>query len=344
MTLHPMIISLLFLDGIVLILLIRTGFSAFRILIGWSPERSDQRQLRLEKISEAVSIEGEWAAVFQGLALFGLFLAISLVLPTLVPGAMCGTGVIQATEGYGHRAIGLRVLAFGLIYFWRALDRIDRNHETGVLTLFSNRFLLLSIPVYLAALVDTFKAAACLESHAPVQCCSTVYRYLNSSSFIPETAQLFSDRYWLIAFLILSAILALLAIAVFLGPDPNRRKGMLLPVIGIAWAGVSLVTLGKVLVPYYYGVLRHDCLWCLFLPDHWMAGFLLFFLLLMVLFESPVVWLAASIAKKYPALMPGAMRHYRRAGLKVAVGVTVFTLLTIMPAVLWRFRFGVWMG
>lgn len=344
MTRHPMLLSLLLLDGIILMLLFRAGIGAFRILVKWSPGSYGREQLILEKTSEAVSIDSEWLARFQGLAIFGLAVSISLVLPELVPGAMCGTGVFQATDGYGSRAIGLRVLAFGLIYARVVVDRIDRSHETGVLTLLSNRILLLSIPVYLAALVDTIRAAVLMEGHAPVQCCSTVYGFLELHPLISEPIRMLPDRFWLIAYLVTGAGLIVTGMTVFRYRRPGGRAGMLLAVVGVLWTGIALVTLSRVLTPYYYGVLQHDCLWCLLLPEHWMAGFPLYFLLLVVLMESPVALLAAAVAKRYPSVESGGQHSHRMAGLKVAISATVFILLSILPALIWRLRFGVWIG
>ena len=39
---------------------------------------------------------------------------VTVVLPDLVPGAMCGTGVMQATGGLGQRALALRGLPMAL--------------------------------------------------------------------------------------------------------------------------------------------------------------------------------------------------------------------------------------
>jgi hypothetical protein len=93
---------------------------------------------------------------------------------------------------------------------------------------------------------------------------------------------------------------------------------------------------------YYYQVLSHPCPWCLFLPDYYGAGFLIFGCMAVVVMESIALWLADRTRRRYPVLADPATKRIRRSAWHID-SLIGFTILTAGPAIAWRLRTGVWL-
>ena len=112
---HPVLVAVLALDAMALALLGAAVVTAVRVVLGWAPDSSASAQLTLEARADSASLLGRLgAAALLGATLL-LVGAIARVLPSIVPGAMCGTGVLQSMDGLGGRALALRGVALGLL-------------------------------------------------------------------------------------------------------------------------------------------------------------------------------------------------------------------------------------
>jgi hypothetical protein len=118
-----------------------------------------------------------------------LIVAVSNVLPDIVPGAMCGTGVIQATEGMGNRALVFRFLAVFMLFLRCDIEKIDRTNPDSLLVQTNARFLLMAIPVLFLSMTATFQAISGLNVQQPVDCCAAVYDAVRSSGDISVAAK-----------------------------------------------------------------------------------------------------------------------------------------------------------
>ena len=80
-------------------------FGALDVLLEWAPERTDRAQLRRERHAESMALLLRWStACLLVAALLGI-VGIAMAWHPLVPGAMCGTGVLQAMGAMGRRAM-----------------------------------------------------------------------------------------------------------------------------------------------------------------------------------------------------------------------------------------------
>jgi hypothetical protein len=110
------------------------------------------------------------------------------------------------------------------------------------------------------------------------------------------------------------------------------------------WLPLAAIALTESFAAYYYEVLQHRCPWCLFLPEHGRVGYLLFAALLAAALEGSVALLSAKVGICHPQLSSEAHRRCRTAAVRVSVANVVFFCLAVFPAILWRLRYGVWMG
>lgn len=335
---HPLILAVFVLHLAGLALLAGASLRAVRLVIGWEPASASAKQLSLERAAEGASVQAaaSFAAFLAGaLVLVG---AIATALPTLVPGAMCGTGVLEAMQGLGGRALAMQGLALGAFVVWRELDRLDRSRPEAPLATASARALLVTLPAQAVASWMTLQALLSLDTHRPVDCCSVVYAGVRGGAADATHAR--PSLVWLAGL----GALVVVALALVVRRRPGSRGAVLLfAAASVAWLAPATLALVRVLAAYRYEVLSHECPWCLFLAEHRFAGYGLFGALGVVALEALAALVASRASVAAPATAEAATRRVRAAGLRVAAATVVFALLAAWPALSWYARFGVWM-
>lgn len=341
MILHPLALSLLATDLTALALLAAASASSVRVVLGYRPGAADRAQLLLERRAEVAALEARGAAWLMGGLGTALFVvALVSVLPRSVPGAMCGTGVLEGMGPAGPRALVFRGLALALFAARAALDRLDRTRPEAPLATASARATLIALPVAALAALETGAALVALDPAAPVDCCAVAYDAVRTA----RAAAVSGGRPpWLAIVGLGGAALTGLGL---LAAGRRGRAGRAAPALLLAAALVlvPLLALGltRQLAAYHYGVLAHDCPFCLFAPRHRLVGYPLFGGLLLVLLEALAAAVARGAAAREPLVEEGARARVRAAGLRVAVAAALFTLLATGPAFAYRVAHGVW--
>jgi hypothetical protein len=335
---HPLLVALLALHALGLALLAGASVTAVRLLIGWDPGSAQAAQLRLERSSEAASLLARASLVLFACAFVVLVAAVASALPILVPGAMCGTGVLQAMRGEGGKAIALQVAALLVMVVRSVLDKLDRSRPDSPLATACARVILLSLAAQGAASLQILDAILALESHRPVDCCSIIY----GRSMAPGSGTPWFDGPFV---LVLAGALA--CVVLLLAPLVRRRSGApaayLMSTMALAFVPAAAMALVRVLAAYRYEVLSHACPWCLFLPEHGFAGYPLFGALALVAIEAAALATAQGVARSLPALEAASRCRARQAALRIALATVTFVLIATWPALAWRLRFGAWM-
>ena len=133
MSAHPIVLSVIVTELMALAILGAASVGSIRVLLGWTPEDPSRRQLQLERRAEAVSLQARMSVVLFFGATVLLVVAIASVLPGVVPGAMCGTGVLEAMGTAGDRALWLHGLAIAAVWTWLLLDGVNRSSPSAPL-------------------------------------------------------------------------------------------------------------------------------------------------------------------------------------------------------------------
>lgn len=341
---HPLVLAVLVMDMLSLVLIVPAAATSFSILVKWAPHSSDRSQLRLERRAETATIRAGWGVGIFIFATVLLVYGISNVFPFLVPGAMCGTGVIQATGGICERAVLFRLLTAGLMYFWLVLEQLNRAYPRAPFVKLNARILLLSLPFLIVALSDTGRALIYMDAQQPVDCCARVYdqvRVLTENKIqndILESLQMGS--FW-----VLTALLMIHTLWLRLSQSAVTGKlaGWLV-ILVMLWLPLAVILLINNFSAYYYKVLHHHCPWCLFLSQHGYVGFFLFATLAIIALEGPVAFVMAKIAGGYPGVKPLALQRFRRACFRLLIAVCAYVMMVSLPALVWRIRYGLWMA
>ncbi len=311
------------------------------VVANWAPMQADAGQLRRERHAESAALLGQGSmACLVVAAVMGL-IGIAMVWHRIIPGAMCGTGVLQAMGIVGPRAMFFWGLTITLLYGWWVMNGLDDHHPQGVLIPTSARLLVTAAPFLALALVHSWQALMRVDGAPPVSCCAAVYdQVLDDASTSTIMARLTPAAVWgsLVGGVGLST--AALSIATRI---PGRRLGATIAAMAIAWSMLGAVCVKHVWSAYYYEVLSHPCPWCLFLADYHGAGFFIFACLAAVSLEGVAFWVADHVYGTHPVLARPADRRRRTAAWRILAGFTAFTILTLGAAIAWRLRNGVWM-
>jgi len=319
------------------------GLAAFRyanVFLDWRPDHADSRQLRRERDAEiAVLLARGALACLAAVAVLGL-IGIALAWRQVVPGAMCGTGVLQAMGSYGIRALIFWGLTLAILYAWWVLSRLNRCHPMGILTWQAARTWLAAAPFLLAAVLYSWQALMRIESSPPVSCCAAVYdRVLGETSPAAVTARLLAA-----SFLgHLAGSVGLLILAARKIHRPERGSATLPVAIMTLWVPAASICVKHFWSVYYYQVLSHPCPWCLFLSDYYGAGFLIFGCMAIAVLSSISLWVSDRVRRRNQLLSTPAVSRIRRSAWQLLAAVLLFTALTAGPALLWRLHTGVWM-
>jgi hypothetical protein len=341
---HPLLIAVAVGDLLSLLLWMAAAVTAFRIVIKWDPHSDGRAQILLERRAETARLTARFSLAVFFISTALLIIGLTNVLPEMVPGAMCGTGVLQATNGFGNQTLIYRFLVFFILMVWSTYDKLNLSQPEAPLTRYHCRILLLALPFFFLAVITTFRGILRIDSHKPVSCCALVYNQFDNIAAARQIAGL-PNAFWTWAFWILTALILLCAVWSQKTKRPNGETATAtLAVLSVIWVMVAITTLVRVYATYFYQVLHHHCPWCLFLPEHKFVGIPLLAALVIVIMEGPISYLAAKIGANFPELLPSANRRSRLAGLRLLIAAAAFSGMVALPAIYWRLLYGVWIG
>ena len=204
------------------------------------------------------------------------------------------------------------------------------------------RVVLLALPVFGLALHASWQAALAMDFQQPVDCCAVIYDQFHSLSEARRTLGA-GNTAWLTAFGALT--LALVAAAMTAWKNPGRRWiHMFLAALALGWLPIAAIALVRVLTAYHYGVLHHHCPWCLFLPEHHLAGFPIWAAWMLVAMEAVTALVLSSLSvRQPPPVWRNACDHAAKAARNTLLAALLFVLLSTGPGVWWRLHFGMWL-
>jgi len=343
MTAHPLLSVVLVMDLLVCLLLAGAARAAWQVARHWAPQSDAPRQIALESRYEAWSLAASAAVAINLAAAAALVLAIAVVLPQVVPGAMCGTGVLQACLPHGPRMLLYRLAGLVLLWVWQRLETLNRSQPEAPLTPLNARLLLLSLPVQGLSALESLRTFRAFDLTRPVDCCVAVFDLGTAAAATPTLP--WTPIFWCALWLAASLVTAGAALTLQNAPAerPRLTATGLMAVGALLWLPGSAYSLVETLAAYHYQVLHHHCPWCLFLPRQYGVGFLLLAAWLVVALEGPAAWALAASGRHWTGAAPEAARQTRRSALRLAAATGLFALVAAGPAILWRLRHGVWL-
>jgi hypothetical protein len=338
---HPIIVAIIVVDLVGSAAIGVAMLQSLRLSLGWSPSSASSLQLRLERYAEEASAAGRLGLVLHALATLAVIGAANHLLPALVPGAMCGTGVMQAMPD-GWLAAAMRTASVTALLVWVAVDRLNRASPMGPLALQTSRIMLLAGALAIAASWRTASSLFGLDVHRAVSCCAAVYDLASTSG-----------RGWSVAHVagpahagLLGAIGVVLLIWPKLASSRSSNRKML--VTGGVLASAFVFLGGWVLVdwtgPVVYGTLAHRCPMCMFLPRHGAVGYAAFGLLAWIAVEASSAIAVVLVSQAAQETRQNATERAQKGWRRVAVAAAAFLVIALIPPIAWWMHFGVWIG
>ncbi len=267
------------------------------ILLNWDFNKNDKKQYRLEKNSWLIATIVGFVAGIKVIELpYFVFTIDSL--SHIVPGAMCGAGVISYND-YGLKLLFIKIVELGLIIFWLLLNRYDIK----ALYRWIRAKMLLLILIFFISLFQLwllYHFFEAIDIHKVVNCCSTLYGLLEGMNPLPyglDTTKL----------LILFFISFALILSSFFG-----KQDWIFAISIIFFTQIAYYSVLYFFGPYIYEQPNHNCPFCMMQKEYHYVGYfvwsLLFggiFLGLWAIFAQKILKVESHIFKKWSIVLLG---------------------------------------
>jgi len=231
-------------------------------------------------------------------------------------------------------------LALCILYAWQVMDRLNRSHPRNAATRSAGRLLITAAPFFVLAVLYSWQALMHVDAVPAVSCCAAIYDRI----LTPPAGSMTPARLIPLAFpghlLGGTILLVLAALEIRIS---GRVPGILMAALAVMWSVSASVAVNHVWSAYYYQVLSHPCPWCLFLPDTYGVGFLIFGCLAVIVMEAVAFWSADSVCRRYSPLAKAAAVRRRRSAGRMVCALIGFAIASAAPAIFWRLSTGTWL-
>ena len=266
MMLTPEVLAILILNSIFFIFALVAFVLSLKIFFRWDMEATTQEQYGLEKQSYLGATIIKYIFALK-LPLFLFFIFTLDKISTLLTGAMCGAGVVDATD-YGSYLLVLKLINLYLFGFWLTLHYLDIKSPNLPYTRLKFEFFMVAFLFLVTEIILEGIMFASIDIDKMVSCCGTLY----SSSATSAIGGIFSiDR--VILLILFYGNFSLMAIFY------NLRLFYLFAISNLSFILVSLLSLIQFFGTYIYQLPTHHCPFCFLQSDYYYVGYLLYGLL-----------------------------------------------------------------
>jgi len=181
--LNNKVIIFLFSETIIYFLAIVAFFVSILILRKWDFNSFTQFQFNLEKKSYLISTIIYFLFIVKFLLIIYFVYTIDS-LSILVPGAMCGAGVISA-NGYGLNLLFLKLVILFLFLFYVSLNKFDLEAKNYPFIKIKQFLFLVIFALLTLELTVDFLYFFNINPNLPVSCCSALFGQLEGQNPLP---------------------------------------------------------------------------------------------------------------------------------------------------------------
>ncbi len=234
---------------------------SLKVLVKWDFESFTPFQYALERQAYLVSTIILFVFLMKFILVVYFIFSID-TLSLLLPGAMCGAGVIKANT-YGSYLLILKLFILFLLTLWiyvHSYDMRTKNHQwfRQKSWLFSFIFVLIILELGL-----DFSYFSNIDTHMPVSCCSALFGQLEGANPLPFGL---SVTLLLVLFYLLY-ILVLLTI--------KSSYTILYILTNILFVFISYYAVVYFFGTYIYQLPTHKCPFCMLQSEYYYVGYLL---------------------------------------------------------------------
>lgn len=276
MILTPEVLAIFILNALFAFFGIVAFVLSVKIYMGWDLNSVSASQYKLEKQSYLGATIIKYIFIIK-VPLFLFFVFTLDKISNVLTGAMCGAGVVDATE-YGIPLFILKILNLYVFAYWIVLHNEDMKHENQPYTKQKFGFFIFAFFLFMAELIVEGIMFGSIEIDKMVSCCGTLY----SSSSTSAISSIFA----LDTTLLLSLFYGIFLLIIFFYFIKNRY---LFAIGNALFVIVAIVTLIVFFGTYIYELPSHHCPFCFLQSDYYFVGYFIYTLLFMGTFYGLVV-------------------------------------------------------
>jgi hypothetical protein len=312
------VLIFLFSESILYLLSVIAFLGAVQILKNWDFNATTTKQYQLEKR----------AFLIVTIILFTLTLKILLLpyfaytidkLSLLIPGAMCGAGVISANS-YGNPLLFLKIIILFFIGIWLIINQKDQQAIDYPYFKIKFRFyLFIFFMMTLEYLLDIAYFSHISTSDV-VQCCSAIFG-ISGNNPIPFNLTV---PLLLVIFYLLYILSILLSV---------QRNALLLFIVSLLFLYIGYESVVHFFGTYVYQLPTHKCPFCMLQKEYYYVGYIIWATLFLGVFFG--------IAN---AVLKLLIHHEERKLYHMAILFnTIFVILCSSYVVVYYIQNGVWL-
>lgn len=276
MILTPEVLAIFILNALFAFFGIIAFVLSVKIYMGWDLNSVSSSQYKLEKQSYLSATIIKYIFIIK-VPLFLFFVFTLDKISNVLTGAMCGAGVVDATE-YGIPLFILKILNLYVFAYWIVLHNEDMKHEDQPYTKQKFGLFILAFFLFMTELIVEGIMFGSIEIDKMVSCCGTLY----SSSSTSAISSIFA----LDTTLLLSLFYGTFVLIIFFYFIKNRY---LFAISNAFFVIISLVTLIVFFGTYIYELPSHHCPFCFLQSDYYFVGYFIYTLLFLGTFYGLVV-------------------------------------------------------
>ena len=263
------LLVLIFSDLLLLVLGFIALFGAVKILKDWDFKSTTTYQYQLEKTSYLTTLIITITVIFS-IMLLPYFAYTIDSLHTIVPGAMCGAGVIGANE-FGYPLLWVKIALIFLSGIWLIINEKDIK-EKNYPYIFKKYYLYLAIFILLLlGIYLEFSYFSNISLKRVVSCCSVIFG-ASGESGIPFNLD---TKSLLIIFYLLSFL------NIF---NIWQKNSFSLALSSLAFLPIAYYAIIYFFGTYIYELPTHICPFCMMQKEYYYVGYLIWGLLLVSTF------------------------------------------------------------
>ena len=309
----------LFGEAILYIFMIIAFLASIEILLKWDFNSFSSKQYNLERRSYLVITILVFVFAIKFMLLPYFIFTID-TLNTLVPGAMCGAGVISANS-YGLKLLFIKLLVIFLLTLWLMVNHYDLEaKDYPYVKIKYGLYIVIFLIVTLELFLD-FAYFLHIDTHQIVSCCSSLFGQLEGANPLPFGLD---TKMMLILFYFIFITLIFLIIS---------SNYVLALIFDMLFIYISYYSIVYFFGTYIYELPTHKCPFCMFQKEYYYIGYLVWGLL----FGGSFLIADAIISKKILGVDTTRVLKYG------AVAVSLFVFIITLIVLIYRLKNGAWL-
>ena len=257
-------------ETVLYLLLFIAFLSTLGLLKRWNFDSFTTEQFTLENRSYLVMTIIFFAMLLK-VILLPYFVYTIDNLSNLIPGAMCGAGVIKANE-YGNPLLSLKIIILFASGLWLSMNSIDLKAKSYPYLKLKSWFFILIFFLLSGEFILDILYFTHIETTNPVSCCSVIFGQTGGANGLPlglDIPKLLILFYLLFALVVLTTLSELAVMSI---------------IASILFGVIAYYSVVYFFGTYIYELPTHLCPFCMLQDHYFYVGYLLWGLLLLGVF------------------------------------------------------------